>query len=132
MPWRTILVPYDFSRCSGRALNLAVAEARAHGASILLLHVVEQMPQFGPEPTLVVPEDSATPIGIHAYFRRRAEAELAELAGGLAGAVAIRWMVREGAPVDEILAVVRAQAVDAIIMGTHGRTGLRHALVGSV
>lgn len=130
--WRTILVPYDFSLCSRRAADLAIAEAGVHGASLLLLHVVELMPRFGPDTTLIVPEDGATPIGVHTYFRRRAEAELAGVAGGLAGSTAIRWMVREGVPVDEILATVRAQPVDAIAMGTHGRTGLRHALAGSV
>ncbi|HEY0992116.1 MAG TPA: universal stress protein [Kofleriaceae bacterium] len=119
MLWRTILVPYDFSPCSRRAVDLAIAEAGTHGAGLVLLHVVELMPRFGPESTLILPEDSATPIGIHAYFRRRAEADLAGLARALAGSVAVRWMVRE-------------QPIDVIAMGTHGRTGLRHALVGSV
>jgi nucleotide-binding universal stress UspA family protein len=132
MLWRTILVPYDFSPCSRRAADLAVAEAGAHGAGLVLLHVVELLPHFGPESTLIVPEDGATPIGMHAYFRRRAEAELAALAGALAGPAAVRWLVREGVPVDEILAVVREQPIDAIAMGTLGRIGLRHALVGSV
>lgn len=132
IPWRLILVPYDFSPCSRDAAELAVAEARVHGAGVVLLHVVELVPQFGPDTNLVVPENSATPIGIHTYFRRRAEADLAELAGELGRSVAIRWIVREGVPVDEILAAAREQAADAIIMGTHGRTGIRHALVGSV
>lgn len=132
MFWRAILVPYDFSECSRRALDLGVVEAAAHGAGLVLLHVVELVPRFGPESTLVVPEDGATPIGMHAYFRRRAEADLAGLAGALAGSAAVRWLVREGVPADEILAVVREQPIDAIAMGTHGRTGLRHALVGSV
>jgi nucleotide-binding universal stress UspA family protein len=131
-PWRQILVPYDFSAAARRAAELAMTEARVHGAGVLLLHVVELVPQFGPDTTLILPEDSATPIGVHAYFRRRAEADLAQVARELAGPVAIRWIVREGSPADEILAVAREQPVDVIAMGTHGRTGLRHVLAGSV
>jgi nucleotide-binding universal stress UspA family protein len=126
------MVPYDFSLCSRSAVDLAVAEARVHGASILLLHVVELMPRFGPDTTLILPEDGVTPVGIHAYFRRRAEVEVAKLAGELPGSVATRWMVREGVPVHEILAVAHEQLADVIVMGTHGRTGVRHALAGSV
>lgn len=132
IPWRLILVPYDFSPCSRNAVNLAVSEAGVHGAGVVLLHVVELVPQFGPDTNLVVPEDSVTPVGIHTYFRRRAEADLAELTGELPRSVAIRRTVREGAPVDEILAAAREQAADVIVMGTHGRTGIRHALAGSV
>lgn len=131
-PWRLILVPYDFSPCSRSAANLAVTEAGVHGAGLLLLHVVELLPRFGPDTTLIIAEDSVTPIGIHTYFRRRAETELAELVGELGGPVAIRCFVREGVPAHEILAAAHEQAVDAIVMGTHGRTGIRHALAGSV
>lgn len=109
-----------------------MTEARVHGAGVLLLHVVELVPQFGPDTTLIQPEDGDTPIGVHAYFRRRAEADLAQVARELAGPVAIRWIVREGSPADEILAVAREQPIDVIAMGTHGRTGLRHVFAGSV
>jgi len=131
-PWRLILVPYDFSPCSRSAANLAVAEAGVHGASLLLLHVVELLPRFGPDTTLIVPEDSVTPIGIHAFFRRRAEADLIKVTGELTSPAAIRSIVREGVPAHEILAVAHQRAADAIVMGTHGRTGIRHALAGSV
>ncbi|HEX2687283.1 MAG TPA: universal stress protein [Kofleriaceae bacterium] len=126
------MVPHDFSAAARRAAELAMTEARVHGAGVLLLHVVELVPQFGPDTTLILPEGGDTPIGVHAYFRRRAEADLAQVARELAGPVAIRWIVREGSPADEILAVAREQPVDAIAMGTHGRTGLRHVLAGSV
>jgi len=131
MQWKTILVPYDFSASADHALSVAVSEARAHGAHIVLVHVVELSPHFGPETTLILPEGSRTPVGIHHYARARAEADLRDLIARLPGDVAITSVVREGAPADEIDEVARDRAADVIVMGTHGRTGLRRLVAGS-
>jgi nucleotide-binding universal stress UspA family protein len=132
MQWNTILVPYDFSTGADHALSIAIDEARLHGAQIALLHVVELTPHYGPETTLILPEGEQTPIGIHRYARSRAEAGLRELVARVGGDVAISSFVREGAPTDEIVTFIREHAVDVVVMGTHGRTGFRHLVAGSV
>jgi nucleotide-binding universal stress UspA family protein len=132
MRWSTILVPYDFSAGADHAVAIAIDEARVHGARVMLLHVVELSPHYGPETTRILPEGAQTPVGLHQYARSRAEADLRSTAAALPRDVSITTYVREGAPADEILVFAREQAVHAIVMGTHGRTGLRHLLVGSV
>jgi nucleotide-binding universal stress UspA family protein len=47
-------------------------------------------------------------------------------------AVPVQVNVAVGTPAEEILRVAREEKVDLIVMGTHGRTGLRHLLLGSV
>lgn len=132
LSWKTILVPHDFSDGADHAATIALAEARTHGASVLLLHIVELMPHFGPETRLILPEGAQTPIGIHHYARSRAEADLRQVAARLAGDIAIETFVREGNPIEEIADFARQKSVDLIVMGTHGRTGLRRVVVGSV
>jgi nucleotide-binding universal stress UspA family protein len=132
-PWRTILVPHDFSASADHAALLAIDEAKTYAGRIILLHVVVLPPHFGPETTLMVTPESETPIGVRAYAVRLATKELAAKAEALAArGVEVTPVVRVGHPVDEILAVVAERNVDVIVMGTHGRTGVEHLLVGSV
>jgi len=132
MRWNTILVPYDFSAGADHAAAIAISEAKLHGARVVILHVVELTPHYGPETTLIVPDGAQTPVGIHRHARSRAEAELRELVARLGSDVALSAVVIEGAPADEIVRFARDHAVDAIVMGTRGRSGLRHLLAGSV
>ena len=133
MAWSTILVPHDFSASAEHAVRIACAEARIHGARIVLLHVAELMPHFGPDTTLMVRPGTTTPISVRRYVVETAEAELYAVARQvLAEGIEVTVAVRSGVPVDEIRAYVREHPVDVVVMGTHGRTGLRHALVGSV
>jgi nucleotide-binding universal stress UspA family protein len=137
LPWKTILVPFDFSASAEHALSIALAEAELQRASVLLLHVVELIPQFGPDTTMVLPEGASTPIGVHHYARQRAEADLREVVARLAASGGppgppIETFVREGVPVHEILDFARQEGADLIVIGTHGRTGLRRLVAGSV
>lgn len=132
MNWKTILVPHDFSDPANHALVIARDEAKAHGAKILILHVVDLPSQFNPE-TVIVPDSTGAPMNVKDYAVRQSEAHLAELTAGLAeeGAQATGF-IRVGNPVDEIARFVDENGVDLIVMGTHGRSGLAHLLVGSV
>jgi len=131
--WKTILVPYEFSAGAEHAAQIAADEARAHGARVVLLHVVEMMPQFGRDSTMMVPPGTTTPVSVRRHYMETAEAQLRAVAAKLAAdGVDVSVQVRAGVPVEEISAFVREHPVDVVIMGTHGRTGLRHALVGSV
>jgi nucleotide-binding universal stress UspA family protein len=132
MNWKTILVPHDFSASANHALAIARDEAKAHGAKILLLHVVDLPSHFKPE-TVIVPDKTGGPITVREYAVGQAEAHLEDLIGRLAkdGAQATAT-VRVGNAVDEILRHADENGVDLIVMGTHGRSGLVHLLVGSV
>jgi nucleotide-binding universal stress UspA family protein len=131
--WKTILVPHDFSPSAIRAAAIASAEAKQHGGRILLLHVVELPAHFGPDTTLIIAAGDQTPIGMRQYAVSRAVQYLDELADRLlAEGVSTTAFVRVGNAADEINRFAQEHAVDTIVMGTHGRTGIRHLLAGSV
>jgi nucleotide-binding universal stress UspA family protein len=132
MAWKTILVPHDFSASANHATAIARDEARTHGASVVLLHVVDLPHQLGPDAVIVPPETGA-PISIKEYAIQSAENHLQDIVTRLAtdGTTATA-VVAVGTPVDEINRAVDDHRIDLVVMGTHGRTGLRHLMAGSV
>jgi universal stress protein A len=115
-----ILLATDFSRSSEQALGYAEELARRFGAELVVLHVDEAL--------------STVPGSDLAETRRAAaDGELQELAIELrAKDVPARALLRPGLASGEIVATAKAEHADLVVMGTHGRTGLAHALLGSV
>jgi nucleotide-binding universal stress UspA family protein len=132
MAWKTILVPHDFSASADHATAIALGEARVHGAAIVLLHAIDLPLQLGPD-AVIVPPETGTPISVKQYAIQSAENHLQSLAEqiGKDGAE-VSCVVAVGAPVEEINRAVEDHRVDLIVMGTHGRTGIRHLMAGSV
>ena len=131
--WRTILVPHDFSASANHAAAIARDQAKLHGGKLLLLHVCDLPLDLGPDTTLIVARDAASPITMRHFAMSSAEAHLRDLAARLGREdVAAEVFVRVGKPVDEINRFATEHAVDVVVMGTHGRTGIRHLLAGSV
>jgi nucleotide-binding universal stress UspA family protein len=132
MIWKTILVPHDFSSSANHAVAIARDEAKAHGAKVMLLHVIEMPSTLKPD-TVIVPDETGAPINIKDYAIGQAEEHLADLASRIAkDGVTTTTFIRLGKPEDEIVKFANENSVDLIAMGTHGRTGLAHMLVGSV
>jgi nucleotide-binding universal stress UspA family protein len=132
MTWKTILVPHDFSTSANHAAAIARDEAKLHGGTLVLLHVIELPHQLSPDAVIVPPETGA-PISVKQYAIDSAEAHLQDIADRLAkDGVTARGVVVIGAPVDEINRAIDRERADLIVMGTHGRTGFRHLIAGSV
>lgn len=132
MAWKTILVPHDFSGSANHATAIARDEAKLHGATIVLLHVVDLPHQLGPD-AVIVPDETGTPISIKEYAIQSAENHLQDIVARLAkDDTTATAVVAVGLPVDEINRAVDDHRIDLIVMGTHGRTGLRHLMAGSV
>lgn len=130
--WKVILVPHDFSASANHAAALARDEAKAHGGRIIMLHVIDLPTAFGPDTTMIV-AGGETPIGMRQYALRRATEHIEDLAFRLrADGVDVTAYVSVGHPVDEILRLCVEYGADSIVMGTHGRTGFRHLIAGSV
>ncbi len=122
-----ILVPIDFSDCSSKALDYALAFAEQFEASLILLHVVE--PAVYPENYLVVQTaaDEMNQDLVQAGRERLAALSRKRIGGK----VPSETLVRLGRAHSEIPDTARALGADLIIIGTHGYTGLKHVLLGS-
>jgi universal stress protein A len=132
MIWKTILVPHDFSSSANHAAAVARDEAKSHGAKIVLLHVIELPHNLTPD-TALIPDQTGAPISVKDYASRNAEAHLDDIAARLAkDGTKPATYIRFGTAHEEITKFVEEMKVDLVIMGTHGRTGLAHLLVGSV
>jgi len=132
MIWKTLLVPHDFSSSANHAAAIARDEAKLHGARLVLLHVIDLPTSIKPD-TVIVPDATGAPVNVRDYAVSSAEAHLQDIVARLAkDGVTATSFIRIGNPVDEINRFVDEEKVSLIVMGTHGRTGLQHLLVGSV
>lgn len=136
--WRRILVPHDFSASANHAAAIARDHAMDYDGQITLLHVIDLPPHFGPDTTLVLPAGHETPIGIRRFAEEQGRAHVEDLAERLRkDGIPTTAHVRIGRPADEIVQFLEdqraaGQPFDVVVMGTHGRTGLRHLVAGSV
>ena len=120
----TILVPTDFSYTSDAALGYARMLAARFGASLHLLHVVDE-PGSWSEVYAAIPDIRDR---LSADAGRRLEALAACMPTELKATSAVIC----GAPVPTIVRVAQSKGIDLIVMGTHGRRGMGHVLLGSV
>lgn len=122
LPIHTILHPTDYSERAEYAFRLACALAKDHGARLVVLHVA--IP-----PTIVYGEGVVPPVppdnDEHLW------AKLEKVHSPIPNVVVERQL-EQGEPIEEILRVAGDVHADMIVMGTHGRTGLRRLLMGSV
>jgi len=120
-----ILVPVDFSECSLDALEYAVVVAQQSKASLMLLHVLEPV-SYGLDFTL-------SHIRTREQVRENWTKRLEKLASSHQHShVPVESQLRGGLPADSILDSAQTLPCDLIVMGTHGRRGISHALSGSV
>jgi nucleotide-binding universal stress UspA family protein len=125
---KKVLVPTDFSDSARHALTYGISFAREYGAELVLLHVVENI-------TVGYASD-LFPVPMAEVFQEisgYAKAELAKLAA-LArerGVAAVAEIVVQGKPSAEIIRHAAENAVDMIVLGTHGKGMLDQALFGS-
>ena len=125
-PLRKILVPTDFSPGATTALDCAAELAKKLDAEIVLLHVLPTLATYVSVPSLV----PLPPQWVESV-RMQAEAELAKEANRVAHAK-ITTQLRDGPIAETVLAAAVELGAGLIAIGTHGRRGLSHFLLGSV
>jgi nucleotide-binding universal stress UspA family protein len=117
----SILVPTDFSATSEAALHYAAQMALTFGARLYLLHVPGKTGEHF---------EASFPIG--QFDTAAGERLLSFLTKEELERLRPEYVMRVGPPADEIVLYAGMCDADLIIMGTHGRSGLAHALMGSV
>ena len=124
---KRILVPTDFSESARLALRYGVSFAREYQAELTLLHVVETV--------AVGYASDLFPVPMAEVFQEiagYARSELDKLAReAREQGVTVVEKVVQGKPAAEIMRVAREDTIDVIVLGTHGKGVLDHALFGS-
>jgi nucleotide-binding universal stress UspA family protein len=120
-----ILYATDFSDASLAALPLVSTIAHKYGSRVFVANV------WTPVPYAMVGPEAAAVLQHEAELRARAQVRDLTKAEGLAG-LSTTAIVRSGSPTEELVRFVRQQKIDLVILGTHGRTGMKHLLMGSV
>ena len=121
-----ILVPTDFSEPSKYALRYACRLADQFKAEVHQVHVVEALPDLYFEGAIFTSETEGR-------MRETAEKLLKKQPQApWADGVTVTHEVRQGTPLNEILAAAKDFEADLIVIGTHGRSGVGHLLLGSV
>jgi len=126
---RAVLFPTDFSDYASQALRYAIAIARDYAAALHVLHVIpttEMLLQFEPiAPVLDAGFFEELERGAREHLEQVVPKETRE-------ELAVTLALRRGTAFLEIVRYAREEAIDLIVIPTHGRTGLQHALFGSV
>ncbi len=122
MQHKTILVATDFSPASESAVQYASVLARESGATLLIVHVEEFPLSYPGGEMYVVHPDAPNPV-----LRQMLEEVVPP-----GGNVRFEHHLLMGVAANELLRLAHERQVDLIVMGTHGRTGLRRMLMGSV
>lgn len=130
--WKTILVPTDFSEGSRQALRIASELAVAHSAKLHILHVTELPPGLDTG-TMIAPAPGGIPVTIVDFAREQALAWMNQdresfVTKGLDADISIEV----GSVVDTVLDTAERVRADLVVVGTHGRTGFAHFVLGSV
>ncbi len=126
--WKRIICPIDFSDASRAALEAAAEVAKRYGAKVALFHAYPVPGYTFPDGSFVASSKMLDELSEQA---QRHLAEWKAIAEGL-GIAHVEIATAIGEPAHEILAFAKAQQADLLVLGTHGRTGIQHALMGSV
>ena len=126
---KTILHPTDFSESSKHAMTYAISFAQEFQAKLVLLHVIEEISSALYFDMLQAPPLTQLMVNIEKQARQALDEVLPP---ELRGKLPAEYILRKGVPFVEILHCAGQVKADMIVLGTHGRTGLKHALFGSV
>jgi nucleotide-binding universal stress UspA family protein len=129
--FKRILMATDGSTASEHAARIAVDLARAHGAALTALYVVDPYPFLG--------MGEVNPMGFDAYMNAAREqaagahTRILEVCSAGGAEVPVEMRVVEDVPVVEgVLRTAHDQQSDLIVIGSHGRTGIARLMLGSV
>lgn len=124
---KKILLPTDLSPASISAFKYAKSLAEKYGASIYILHVLENIP------VLAIHALDLTLERIEKNMTENAKIQLEKIVKeNLKTKNKVQIFIRKGVVDDEIVKFADEKKIDLIVMGTHGRTGIEYTLLGSI
>jgi len=131
MPFQRILVPVDYSKHSAVSLRFAADLAKQHGAVLDIVHVWDR-PTYVTEEVLVRHGSGSRPLT--ELIRDNAEKDMKDFMSAVPLPDDLRREERllSGDPATALLKELEKGQHDLVVIGTHGRSGLAHLMLGSV
>lgn len=131
MEWTKICCAVDFSPCSQVALEEAATLAARSGARLTIVHV------YSPPRAATLSADmlASSPADLEAEVLGGLERPMSELrteAEGIVGRERVETLLLAGNPAEEIARLATDGRYDLVVVGTHGRTGVKRLVLGSV
>lgn len=124
-----ILMPTDFSPPSENAMRYAVLFAKEYDAEVIVLHVISKSLHLSRTKSELSEEEIEN---IYVEMSEAVQKALVQFIDKFSDGFRVRTLIKRGIPTVEIVAAAKTEDVDLIVMGTHGQTGIRHSLIGSV
>lgn len=125
--FKKILCPVDFSEFTDEILLYAVSIARRFDSELHLIHVIPNLNYFTPYESFLTPENLVA-------IERNIEGEVGKDFDKITKKLDLPFkrIVKTGVTFVEIIDYIKDQDIDLVVMGTHGRSGIEHILIGSV
>ena len=125
--FKKILCPVDFSQFTQEVVDYAVDLAKKYGAELHVMHVVPNMTYFTPYESFLTPENL---VAVEKKIQDDVERDFAKLLKNTD--IPTKTAIRTGVAFVEIIDYAKTESIDLIVMGTHGRSGIEHILIGNV
>ncbi len=136
LPAKKILCPSDFSEPSYKALKVANDLAVQFSSELILIHIITPLQIFPSAPAFVPGQSAAggyVTAEMTAEIRKQAQESLQmAIEEKISPEIKTQKVVFQGNPAESISAYAEENDIDVIVIGTHGYTGWRHLLIGSV
>lgn len=127
-PFKRILVPVDFSPSANQAVQFATDLARRYDAALDLVYVYQSVAYALPEGYVLITPDQLNEV-LRVFEKQLAAAKQEAQKAGVAN---VETALLQGYPINEILRRAEDRQAELIVMGTHGRSGIKRLVLGSV
>ena len=125
--FKKIVYPVDFSDYAEEILEYAVAMTKKFDAELHLIHVIPNLNYFTPYESFLTPENL---VAIEQNIEKDVAEDFDKLTKDLD--IPVKRVVKTGVTFLEIIDYVKEEGIELVVMGTHGRTGIEHILIGGV
>jgi len=125
--FKKIVCPIDFSEFTDEILEYAVNITKKFNAELYLLHIIPNLTYFTPYESFLTPENIVSiEHNIEIEIKKNFEKAVKKVD------IPVKQVIKKGIIFIEIIDYIKEEGIDLVIMGTHGRSGGEHILIGSV
>jgi universal stress protein A len=122
-----IVCPVDFSEFTDEIIEYGVSIAKKFDAEFHLLHVIPNLNYFTPYESFLTPENLVT---MERSIEKEIDKDFQKTIKKID--IPVKQATKTGVTFVEILDYIKTEKIDLVVMGTHGRSGFEHILLGSV